>query len=221
MNLSANTMSVLKNFADINENILFKPGNTISTISNQKNVLAEATIDETFEQEFGVYKLPDFLRAIELFDKSTLQFNGGQSLHIVDDNSKSKIKYVFADKSVLMTPSKSITMPDKFVTFTLVKGVFDKLMKVATQLNLPDISIEGDGKVIKLVAFDKKDSSTNDYVSEIGTTDKTFKAFFKKENFKLINGDYDVAISSQKISHFINKTTKVQYWIAVEPDSEF
>ena len=165
--------------------------------------------------------MPDFLRAIELFDKSELQFNGGQSLSIVDKNSKSKIKYVFADKSVLMSPTKTIEMPDKFVTFTLNKDVFEKLMRVAVQLNLPDISVEGDGKEIKLIAFDKKDSSTNDYVSVIGESDKTFKAFFKKENFKLLPGDYDVAISAQKISHFINRSSNVQYWIAVEPDSEF
>ena len=47
------------------------------------------------------------------------------------------------------------------------------------------------------------------------------KAYFKVENFKMISDDYDVAISSQKISHFINRNKKVQYWIALEPDSEF
>ena len=37
----------------------------------------------------------------------------------------------------------------------------------------------------------------------------------------MITDDYDVAISSQKISHFVNRNKKVQYWIALEPDSEF
>ena len=95
MNLSSKTVSVLKNFADINENILFKPGKTLSTISNQKNVLAEAQVDETFDQEFGIYKLPDFIRCLELFDKADLQFNGGQSLTIKDSAGKAKLKYMF------------------------------------------------------------------------------------------------------------------------------
>ena len=37
----------------------------------------------------------------------------------------------------------------------------------------------------------------------------------------MIPDDYDVAISSQKISHFISKGNSIQYWIALEPDSEF
>ena len=43
----------------------------------------------------------------------------------------------------------------------------------------------------------------------------------KAENMKIIPGDYDVALSSQKISHFVNRTRPVKYWIALEPDSTF
>ena len=41
------------------------------------------------------------------------------------------------------------------------------------------------------------------------------------ENLKIIDGDYDIAISSKRISHFVNRTKPIQYWIALEPDSEF
>ena len=156
-----------------------------------------------------------------MFDKSDLAFNGGQNLTIKDSNSKQAIKYYFADKSVVVAPTKMITMPDKYVTFSLKKDVFEKLMKGVTTLNLPDISVTGDGSEIKLVATDKKTPSSNDYSFVIGETDKTFKAYFKTENFKMIRDDYDVAISSQKISHFINRNKPIQYWIAIEPDSEF
>ena len=113
-----------------------------------------------------------------------------------------------------------INMPDKYVTFALKKDVFAKLMKGVTTLNLPDIAVTGDGKQIKLVATDKKTPSSNDYSIVVGETDKTFKAYFKTENFKMIQDDYDV-ISSQKISHFINRNKPIQYWVAIEPDSEF
>ena len=55
----------------------------------------------------------------------------------------------------------------------------------------------------------------------VGETDKTFTAYFKAENFKMVSDDYDVAISKQKISHFVNRNKPIQYWIALEPDSEF
>ena len=54
MKLSDRTINLLKNFASINQSILFKQGNQLRTISVMKNILAEANIDEEIPQEFGV-----------------------------------------------------------------------------------------------------------------------------------------------------------------------
>ena len=221
MNISTDTISILKNFADINTNILVSPGSELKTISTMKNIQATANISESFEQEFGIYDLPEFLRAVELFDKSKIAFNGGTNLTIKDAGGRQSIKYFFADKSVIVAPSKTINMPDKYVTFNLKKDDFERLMKGCTTLNLPDIALNGNGKTLSMVATDKKTPSSNDYAIEVGETDKTFTAYFKTENFKMIRDDYDVAISEQKLSHFINKNKPIQYWIALEADSEF
>ena len=221
MNISTDTLSVLKNFSDINQNILVKPGNKVQTISTMKNILAEAEISEKFDSEFAIYDLPEFLRAVELFQKPSLNFNGGSNVQIADNNSKQSIKYFFADKSVIVAPTKNITMPDKEVTFTLKKDDFARLQKGVMTLNLPDVAVKGDGKSITLVATDKKNKSSNDYSISVGETNKTFTAYFKAENFKMVSDDYDVAISKQKISHFVNRNKPIQYWIALEPDSEF
>ena len=133
MNLSTDTLSVLKNFSDINQNLLIKPGNKVQTISTMKNILAEAEVSEKFESEFAIYDLPEFLRSVELFDKPELKFNGGGYVNISKGNSRG-IKYFFADKSVIVSPSKGINMPDKHVTFTLKKDDFTDLMKGATTL---------------------------------------------------------------------------------------
>ena len=220
MQLSSDTVAILKNFSDINQNILVKPGNTLQTISTLKNILASADIKEKFDSEFAIYNLPEFLRAYDLFDKSELKFNGAQNMVIKDANGRQSIKYYFADKSVVVSPTKTISMPDKYVTFTLKKENFNKLMRGVTTLNLPDIAVKGDGKEISIVAIDKKTPS-NDYSIVVGESDKKFTAYFKTENFKMIEDDYDVAISKAKISHFINKSKPIQYWSAIEPDSEF
>lgn len=221
MNLSTDTLAILKNFSEINNNILFKPGSKLNTISAMKNILAEASITEKFDTEFGIYDLSEFLRAVELFEKPAIKVNGANYALISDEKSKQAIKYFFADKSVLVAPQKGINMPDKTVAFTLKKDDFARIQKAATTLNLPDIAIKGDGKKISFVATDKKNKSSNDYSLNIGETDKEFTAYFKADNFKIISDDYDVAISKQKISHFINRSKPVQYWIALEPDSEF
>jgi hypothetical protein len=221
MNISENTLSVLKNFSDINQNILVKPGNKIQTISTMKNILAEAEVSEKFESEFAIYDLPEFLRAVDLFQKPALKFNGGSNVTIASADTKQSIKYFFADKSVIVAPTKAINMPDQYVSFTLKKSDFERLQKAITTMNLPDVAVSGDGKNIKLVATDKKNKSSNDYSAVIGETDKKFNAYFKAENLKIIGDDYDIEISQQKISHFVNRNKPVQYWIALEPDSEF
>ena len=221
MKVSSQTLSVLKNFSEINENILVKPGNTITTISTLKNVLAQATIDERFEQEFGIYKLPEFLRSVELFEKPELNFNGGQYVTIKDEKYGQAIKYFFADASVLVTPSKTIELPDRYVTFQFTKEKFERLMKGANSLQLPDIALKGaDGKMT-ITASDKKNKSSNEYSVSLGETDKNFTVFFRMENFKQIEDDYDVAISEKGLAHFIGRNIQVQYWIAVEKDSVF
>ena len=221
MNLSNDTIAIFKNFANINQNILVKPGKKLNTISTMKNILATADVKEDFEQEFAIYDLPEFLRTLDLFETPTLKFNGGSSVGISGKDGRSSSKYTFADKSVIVAPTKAITMPDTDITFKFSKENLNRLMKGVVTLNLPDIEVIGDGSKIKLVANDRKNKASNKFDIDIGTTDKTFKAYFKAENFKMIEDDYDVAISKQKISHFVNRNKPVQYWIALEPESEF
>ena len=51
--------------------------------------------------------------------------------------------------------------------------------------------------------------------------DGEFNFFFKVENMKLLDGTYDVEISSKNISHYKNKSTDIEYWIALEPESTY
>jgi hypothetical protein len=50
MKLNQNTVDTLKNFSEINTNILIKEGTELSTISTMRNIFAKATITESFEK---------------------------------------------------------------------------------------------------------------------------------------------------------------------------
>ena len=150
-----------------------------------------------------------------------LKFNGTTNLKITDEKSSLSARYAFADKSTLRYPSKSISMPDQTVSFTLKSDDFEKVKKLYTNLSLPDIAFKGEGGKIKLVALDKKNSNSNESSIVVGETNIEFTAYIKAENMKIIPGDYDIALSKAKIAHFINKKVKVQYWIALEADSQF
>ena len=55
MKLSDNTLTILKNFAGINNSILVKEGTSLRTISVAKNILAEANIKEEIHRDFAIY----------------------------------------------------------------------------------------------------------------------------------------------------------------------
>ena len=72
MKLSSHTTSVLKNFATINQNLVIKEGNTITTMSAMKNIIAKAEVEETFPQEIAIYDLNEFLASMSLFKEPVL-----------------------------------------------------------------------------------------------------------------------------------------------------
>ena len=150
MKISDNTISILRNFSDINANILFKPGSTLNTVSTMKNIMAKADVEEEFETEFGVYDLPEFLRALDSFKQPVLKFTGNTNLKIQDEKSTLSARYAFADKSTLRFPSKEIKMPDQTVAFTLKNEDYESVKKLYTNLSLPDIAFKGEGGKIKL-----------------------------------------------------------------------
>ena len=222
MKLNQTTQDILKNFAEINTNILIKPGSELNTISTMKNILAKATINESFDSEFGIYDLNEFLSVVSSLDKPELTLHE-KHLTISAEGSRSKVKYFYSDPSVIVSPTKEVNMPESDVTFTLSESNLAQLRKMAAILSSPDLALIGtkDGDVV-LKVCDKKNDTSNKFdivVGENATANYTF--YFKVENLKMMNGDYDVAVSSKSIAHFTNTKLPIQYWIALEPDSVF
>ena len=61
MKLSNKTVDVLKNFSTINQNLIIKEGNTLTTMSAMKNIVAKAEVEQTFPKEVAIYDLNEFL----------------------------------------------------------------------------------------------------------------------------------------------------------------
>ena len=220
MKLSDQTLEVLKNFSDINTNILVKPGSELSTISTMKNILAKATITESFDKQFAVYDLSELLGIVSAIEKPDVDISNEKFMTIGSTGSKSKAKYFYSDESVVTSPQKDVVMPDADVNFQLKDEILSKLLKMAAIMKLPDLSLVGKkGQDVILKVHDKKNSANSyeEFVGTEATADFTFN--FKIENLKIIPGDYDVAVSSKSISHFKNKVKPIEYWIALEPDS--
>ena len=220
MKLSKSTLDILKNFKEINQSILFKQGNSLKTISVMKNILAEATINEEFPKDFGIYDLNQYLNGLALHNNPELNFEADN--YVVIKEGRSRSKYFFADPSVIITPpDKSIELPSEDVTFDLSTDQLDKLLKAAAIYQLPDLSVVGGDGVVKVLVRDKKNDTSNDFSIVVGETDSTFSFNFKVENIKILPGTYTVVVSQKLLSRFTNKNQDLIYYIALEPDSTF
>ena len=224
MQLSNDTINVLKNFGAINQGILFKKGKVLKTMSSGKNILAEVTIKEDIPTEFGIYDLNKFLSVVSLHkDNPTFEF-GDKEVKIVGNKGRSKMKYRFCEPTMIVTPpEKQLAMPNPEVSFSLSAEDFDWIMKAAGVLGSPQVAVESDGSKVTILAFDSSDSSAHTDALEVSDANgDKFRFIFKTEHLsRLLAGGYDVQISSKGISNFKHKTVELQYWISTETGSTF
>ena len=218
LTLSKQTTDLLKNFASINSNILIKPGKSIRTISNYKNLMAETTVDEEFPQEFGIWDLNKLLGTVSLFDSPTFEF---EDKHMVISGGGSRVKYFYSEPKLLTTINKELKMPDVVVTVILTDESIKEIQKAASVLQLPDLSICSDDGEMLIRVNDRKDPTSNNFVLEMGPTNKDFDFRFKVENLKLYPGGYNVEIAESSVAKFTHDSLDLKYFIALEPDSTY
>lgn len=221
MKLSEKTIDLLENFSSINQSILVKKGSKLRTISVMKNILAEADVDENFERDFGIYDLPQFLNGVSLMRDPDLDLKN-ETYMIIREGMSTKVKFAFADPEVIIAPpEKPITLPSSDVSFQIDSDQLSKLIKASAVYQLPDLSVIGDGTTCTILVSDRKNDNSNEYSLTVGETDKAFEFNFKIENIKLIPGSYNVEISRQLLAKFTNSNYNLDYYIALEPDSQY
>lgn len=222
MNLSNETLAILKNFAAIQPNVVFRAGQELKTIAEAKNIVAKASIAETIPQDFGIYDLNDFLSSMSLFSNPSFAFSADGKSSTLSEG-KSTLTYFFSDESSLTYPQKDVAMPPIDVSFTLTSDVLNALRKATSLLSVSTVSVEDQGAGIVVRVKDPKNSTSNSYGTEVegNPNGHTFKFHFDIGNFKILPGDYDVSISGKLISHFKHKTLPIEYWIALEKSSTY
>ena len=223
MELNDGTLQVLKNFSGINPNIIIKSGNVIKTISEAKNVLVRAEVDNDFPQDFGIYDLNEFIGVLSLVDKPNLSFSEN-FVTIGDSSGLSKIKYFFSAEDTLTTPQKDINMPDTEISFTLESTTLDKIKRAASTLGHNEVVIKPGNGCITISVTETQNSTANSFDIDIAgeyTEGQNFRMILDINNLKIIPGDYEVKLSSKLISQFTHKDMNLNYWIALEKTSTF
>jgi hypothetical protein len=221
INLSKETLSILKNFASLNSNILVKPGNVLRTITPSKNGMAEAKVSESFDTEFGIWDLNKFLGVISLFNNPNFEFH--DKYVIISGGGSQKVKYYYSEPKLLTTPTKNVNMPDSVVSATLSGADFTQIQKASAVMQLPDLSFVNKNGSIVAAVTDLKDPTSNNYEVEVGDYDGNadFKFNFQIQNIKLLAGDYDINFAKNTVAEFSNVNTDLVYWFAMESGSTY
>ena len=223
MKLDNETLEVLKNFSTINSNIVINVGNKLRTISEAKNILASYDSAQTFDSEFGIYDLSEFLSVYSMFDDPDLSFDEDMK-YVTFKEGRRSVKYFFSDPSILTTSTKDVKMPPTDVTVTLTEDTIASMKKAAAVLRVTDAVITPDdnGNIV-LTVTDSKNSTANSFEIVVGEgyEGESFSFVFAISNFKMIPDDYEVSISSKLISKFEGSNKGVEYYIALEKTSTY
>lgn len=220
VSVSSKTIEVLKNYLSINKSIIIRPGNVLSTLSVNKNIMSRCVVEETFPQQADIYDLSMLIGALNLCPNPVLDFSNDNCLIISDKATKSKSKLYYSDPDLITPPpDKELDLPEEDVSFILSTEDLKRLQQAASTYGVQDLCLYGlDGKM-NICVTDKKNDTSNVYSIELGDTDKEFCYCFKMENLRLIAETYNVSIHMQRVALFEARDGDLKYWIALEPES--
>lgn len=226
MELSQKTFDILTNFTNINDNLVITPGNEDGTLIQTKNVasnvFASVKVPETFPTEVSIYNLSELLSVMRLFERPDIDFKE-KYLTISEKGTSNKVRYFYADKSVLCYPEKSITWPGSDAQVTIENTAFAKIKKAASTLGVPNVSIiVKDGEAF-LRAHDTSNQSTNTFDLGLGKPteggEKEFAVHFTTDTLNLLPVDYVVDLNLRGISRFVNSDHSLEYYVAMKVEN--
>ena len=207
MQISNQTIEVLKNFAMINPSIAFQTGNVLQTVATNKTIMAKAELADSFPSAGAIYDLSRFLGVVSLFETPDYEFT--QSQVTIKERSKA-VNYTFADPSMIVTPpqDKTLSIEEPDVDINVSGDKISAVLKAAAILQLKEVAISCDGSQVYIEGLDTNQSDSYKEIIQDWTPESTFKFIFKTESFKMLPGDYN--IKRPKGSYFLNYYRRLQ-----------
>lgn len=214
MKLSDRTITILKNFATINDSLLFLPGKIQKTVNESDYIQCEAVLEEDFPTEFGIYDLRTFLSNVAALKDPDISFS---SSYLTLSDGTFTIDYFYTSPRNIKSPEAGgIEVGEPDVKFTLTNQEFQRLVKLADMNGLPSLKITGKNGEIIMQARENTDSS-NSVLMKIDTYEgEDFDVTFTLENLKLLPDDYEVSLYIDGLGVFENTSKTLKYFITLD-----
>jgi hypothetical protein len=218
MKLSELTIEILKNFATLNQSLMFRKGSELATITTGKTILANARVVESFPSDFALYDLNKLLAKLSLYKDAEIELETDRlTLKSPDSRRKDHIKFSSPKIITGFPPDKKLSMDSPEHEFELSAEDLQWQRKSAGISGSPFLIFRGDGKKIHMQSNDPKDDSSDMSSTEIGKTNKSFVYVIKVENWKMLDGNYRVKLC-KGLTKFEHTEKPVEYYVAAEKD---
>jgi hypothetical protein len=198
MKISNETLTLLKNFAGINTNILFRQGNVLAIVSPGKNILSRAVIAESFPREFAIYDLNSLLALLTIADDQEVEFNES-NMNVVLQGGDA-FEYFYSDPGVVTAaPDKELEI-DPMWDFILTSEQLSMIHRAASITDASVLNIVSDGNSVTLRVADPSRANANSYqrVIATGETYPSFDVRLRIENLKVLSDNYTVSLGRKK-----------------------
>jgi len=233
MKLCNETLEILKNYSEINMNLVIKSGKTIKCVSPSSDIMSVYNGEDVFDKSVSIYDMKRFLGVLSVFEEPDLVLSD-KSVTIKGENRQ--VTYIYSEESLLSTVNTSVlsrieALEYDNAEFILSDHNLSEINKVAKTLNLHDLSVIGDGEKVQIKLLDAKNPTSDNFNIDLNEEcADIFSLNFKLERFKLWKGDYDVGVGiaisakTQKktyIARFKHSKVDITYYIALESNSTF
>jgi hypothetical protein len=214
MRFDDRTIQILSNFSTIKKGMLFRAGDTLSTMTDGMSILARARIETPVEKQFAIHDMPRFLGVVRLFRDPAVEI-GDKTLSLVEGDKRASYTFADADLPGIVKPPTKELKIDADVSFKLPAKLLKEVKDAAAALGYKDLAIVGEKGVVYLDTVNADNPTSDKYRVKVGESKKTFSLVLQIENLRLISTDYDVEASFKGIVHFTG-ADGLEYFVAIE-----
>src|ERR1017187_8036479 len=214
MQISQRTIAILKSFDHINpKGIVFTPGNVIRVRDEGKDpsIIAFAETDDTFENSFAISNISQFISVLSSFENPTLKF---KEKYLFISQDKREVQYTYGNPDFIKTPGlEEAEMPPTITTFTLTDVDLNKLIRISSVLQFPDIAIVGEEGKLYLRGLDVKNPTNNLYNHQMeGKPERNFRIVIPTAKIDMLMDRTYVVTAAKGIVRFVGEDVK--FWMA-------
>lgn len=222
MKFSKQTLEILKNFAEINNGMQFRKGSKQTTVSVGRNIIAVSDFDVEIPSSFAIFNLSSFLGAISLFDDPDIEIDESSD-YIKITAGDQRIRYRISEpKMVVSWPEdRPAVLTSTDVSFELTKENWNKIRRSIDLLECDHFVLEGSDGIVKIKSHNEKDEKASSASFVVGETSHSFNLVYPIASMPIMQGNYVVDISKNKLSRWTNKDKPVEYFVLCLKTSTF